>query len=127
MKRGPQQAKTDNTHGKQMDKLLNERPVTITWRRKPNGILVAVHVDDPHGDPVGTGAATANYRAWQKRQREEPRAWGQKRSSVFPVACVNGHEFDSWNTMVSADGEPHCRTCASPQDTQLLSAARTDI
>lgn len=124
MKRGPQQAKTDNPHCKQMDKLLAERPVTIVWRRKPNGILVAVHVDDPHGDPVGTGAATANYRAWQKREK---RAYGQKRSAVFPVACVNGHEFDSWNTMVSADGMPHCRTCASPQDTQLLSAARTEL
>lgn len=69
MKRGPQQVKTDNTHIREMDKKLSERAVTIVWRRKPNGILIAVHVDDPHGDPVGTGNATVNYRAWQRRQQ----------------------------------------------------------
>lgn len=71
MKRGPQQAKTDNVHIKHMDELLSERPVSIVWRRKPNGIWIHVHIDDPHGDPVGTGAATANYRAWQRQQRQQ--------------------------------------------------------
>jgi hypothetical protein len=70
MKKGPQQINVDNAHCKQMDKVLTERPVSIVWRKKPNGIWIAIHVDDPHGDPVGTGAATANYRAWQRRQRE---------------------------------------------------------
>lgn len=71
MKKGPQKPKTDNVHVKHMDELLEERPVTIVWRRKPNGILVHVFVDDPHGDPIGTGAATTNYRAWQRRSAPE--------------------------------------------------------
>jgi hypothetical protein len=94
------------------DLALRLNPPRITWRRKPNGIWVHTSINDPHAEGPS---------------RRATRAYGQKRSSVFPVACVNGHEFDSWNTMVSADGMPHCRTCASPQDTQLLSAARTDI
>lgn len=52
-----------------MDRALAERPVTIVWRKRPNGILRAVYVDDPHGDPVGSGSASANYQAWQRRQR----------------------------------------------------------
>jgi hypothetical protein len=68
MKKGPQQIKTDNVHCKQMDEALRQRPVNIVWRRKTNGIWIAVSIDDPHGDPVGTGGATTNYRAWQRRQ-----------------------------------------------------------
>jgi len=69
VKKGPRQIKPDNAQCRHMDEALSERPVSIVWRKKPNGIWIAIHVDDPHGDPIGTGAATANYRAWQRQQQ----------------------------------------------------------
>lgn len=104
-----------NAEGARAYAALEANPPVIVWRRKNNGVWVAVSVQDPHSDG-GRTHREARSRSYASRTIRE-----------FPVSCEQGHEFDSWNTLVSADGEPHCRTCASPQDTQLLSAARTDI
>ena len=39
-----------NTYEAEMTKALEKQPPEIIWRKRPNGILVAVEVRDPHGE-----------------------------------------------------------------------------
>lgn len=53
-----------NTYTTQADRALQLNPPVIKWRRKNNGIWVAVSVQDPH-------AETAAQRAWDERMARE--------------------------------------------------------
>jgi hypothetical protein len=131
-----------NAEPSEMDRLIAAQPPVVVWQPDKRGIQVAVYVYDPHVDGghnrekthckrnheftpentmvTATGRQCRTCKALNRK--DQPRG-----SKTFPDACDRGHEFDTWNTIVNPDGSFECRTCFAPQDSPLLSAARTDL
>lgn len=78
------------------EKALELNPPIIQWRRKNNGVWVAVSVHDPHMTGI--------------HNREK-------------TACKREYPFTEDNTIITRDGR-QCRTCKQEQRNERERAAR---
>jgi hypothetical protein len=92
------------------DEALAKNEPVVLWEKNRRGVWIHTYIYDPHAD-TGT-----HNRA--------------------KTACKRNHEFTEANTILKSDGSRQCRKCkqahnsaryATPIETPLLAAARTDI
>lgn len=79
---GPQYG---SNYREQDDAYVAKHPPKIVWRKRPNGVFVAVSV-----------------------QETEPRRSADRQSAT---CCHAGHEYTEENTYVAPDGSVACRSC----------------
>jgi hypothetical protein len=97
---GPQYG---SNYREQDDAYVAKHPPKIVWRRKQNGVYVAVSVQETDR-PL-------------KRSRQ-PREYNTTR-------CRNNHEYTEENTYVSSEGVRQCRACAAAWQRKRRLAAKT--
>lgn len=121
MRNGPRGSYKDgqNTYTSEMDRLLEQRPPVIRWRKNRRGVMVAVEVLDPHVERgMDAQAERAHASAGRAERAERAAAAEELEMARRRVVEAMQQEADE----VTARFEAH-----RANNTPLLQAARTEI